>query len=67
MDCPCCERDLTRMVKKNWSGVGSERFELVCPTCGNKVIVSILLSFEGKPTQAEAENEIRVGLINMAW
>ena len=44
--CPECGRDLESFVWKYWSGLGSERFELICPKCGNNVVVRVRLSFD---------------------
>jgi hypothetical protein len=46
MTCPYCDRDLLSFVWKYWSGVGSERFEIICPACGNNVVVVARLSFD---------------------
>ena len=44
MTCPYCGADLLGLAWKYWSGKGSERFELICPECGNNVIVVARLS-----------------------
>lgn len=46
MICPYCDRDLSHLAWKYWSGIGSENFELICPGCGNNVAVVARLSFD---------------------
>ena len=46
MMCPYCGRDLVSLVWKYWSSRGSERFELICPDCGNNVVVVAKLNFD---------------------
>lgn len=46
MDCPYCDYDLTMLVREYWSGIGSENFKLICPSCGNSVTVSVELTIE---------------------
>ena len=45
MECPYCGRDLLSLTWKYWSGNGSEYFELICPECGNNVVVVARLDF----------------------
>ena len=46
MNCPYCGDDLTLLIWKYWSGEGGERFEIICPGCGNNVVVVARLSFD---------------------
>lgn len=46
MDCPYCERELRGLAWEYWSGSRKERFELICPGCGNNVVVVARLSFD---------------------
>jgi DNA-directed RNA polymerase subunit RPC12/RpoP len=46
MECPYCDRDLLNLIWKYWSGNRSEHFELICPECGNNVLVVARLNFD---------------------
>jgi uncharacterized protein YbaR (Trm112 family) len=46
MTCPYCEADLLHLAWKYWSGTGGESFELICPECGNSVVVVARLEFD---------------------
>ena len=46
MICPYCTTDLLHLTWQYWSGKGSERFELICPNCGNSVVVVASLNFD---------------------
>ena len=43
--CPYCGTDLVGFAWKYWAGKGNEKFELICPDCGNNVVVVARLSF----------------------
>ena len=46
MECPYCGRDLLNLTWKMWSGNRGEHFELICPECGNNVVVVARLDFD---------------------
>jgi uncharacterized protein YbaR (Trm112 family) len=46
MDCPYCNADLLHLAWKYWAGDREEKFELICPECGNSLAVAASLSFD---------------------
>ena len=46
MTCPYCGDDLLGLAWQYWSGGRDEKFELICPECGNNVVVVASLSFD---------------------
>jgi predicted RNA-binding Zn-ribbon protein involved in translation (DUF1610 family) len=57
MECPYCGNDLLTLAWEYWTGARKERFELICPECGNNVIVVARLSFKIYPHE-EITDEI---------
>ena len=46
MECPYCGADLLTLAFQYWGTQGSENLELICPECGNNVVVVARLDFD---------------------